>query len=157
MIDLTASSSTSGNQVAEVPISIKSKSPSPTKDKLLSCLDLIPISSDDESLVPKLQECSSSNLAASGLTTRDLSGLVSEPDGDISSSSSSSRISSRRKKQTTFYGNPIRHSVNVHFAVASQVPTVQVGHSRVIHPNESGGFSRKFTRFSSISSTDNPL
>ena len=35
VIDLTASSSTSRNQVAEVPISIKSKTPSPTKDKLL--------------------------------------------------------------------------------------------------------------------------
>ena len=175
VIDLTASSSTSGNQVADVTISIKSKSPSPTKDKLLSCPDLIPISSDDESLVPKLQECSSSNLAISGLTTRDVSGLVSEPDGDISSSTSSSRISFRRKKQTTFYGSPIRQSVKVvqttlsspstpvspdrkiRFAVASQVPTVQVGQYRVIPPNESGGFSRKFTRFSSISSTDNPI
>ena len=66
VIDLTASSSTSGNQVAEVPISIQSKSPSPTKDKILSCPDLIPIYSDDQSLDPKLQECSSSNLAASG-------------------------------------------------------------------------------------------
>ena len=66
VIDLTASSSTSGNQVAEVPISIQSKSPSPTKDKILSCLDLIPIYSDDQSLDPKLQECSLSNLAASG-------------------------------------------------------------------------------------------
>ena len=175
VIDLTASWSTSGNQVAEVPISIKPKSPSPTKDKLLSCPDLIPISSDDESLVPKLQECSSTNLASSGLTTRDVSGLVSEPDGDISSSSSSSRISSRRKKQTTFYGSPIRHSVNVvqttlsspstpvspdrkvRFDVASQVPTVQVGQPRAIPPNESGGFNRKFTRFPSTSSTDNPI
>ena len=112
VVDSTASSSTSGNQGAEVPISIKPKSPSPTKDKLLFCPDLIPISLDDESSVPKLQECSSTNLAVSGLPTRDVFGLVSEPDGNISSPSSSSRISSRRKKQTTFYGSPIRHSVN---------------------------------------------
>ena len=148
VIDLTASSSTSRNQGAEVPISIKPKSSSPTKDKLLFCPDLIPISSDDESSVPKLQECSSSNLAASGLPTRDVSGLISETDGDISSSSSSSRISSRRKKQTTFYGSPIRHSMNVvqatlfspstsvlpdrrvRFAVANQEPNVHVGQSR---------------------------
>ena len=77
VIDLTASSSTSGNQGAEVPINIKPKSPSPTKDKLLFCPDLIPISSDDEPSVPKLQECSSTNLEASGLPTRDVSGLVS--------------------------------------------------------------------------------
>ena len=160
VVDLTASSSTSGNQGAEVSISIKTKSPSPMKDKLLLCGDLIPISSDDESLVPKLQECSSTNLAVSGLSTRDVSDLVSEPDGNISSSSSSSRISSRRKKQTTFYGSPIRHSVNVvqatlssspsisvspdrrvRFAVANQEPDVQVGQTRVILPNESEGFS----------------
>ena len=66
VVDLTVSSSTSGNQLADVPISIKSKTPSPTKDKLLPCPDLIPISSDDESSVPKLQGCSSSNLATSG-------------------------------------------------------------------------------------------
>ena len=56
VIDLTASSSTSGNQVAEVSISIKARTPSPTNDKLLPCPDLIPIPSDDESSVPKLQE-----------------------------------------------------------------------------------------------------
>ena len=152
VLDLTASSSTSGNQGAEVPISIKPKSPSPTKDTLLFCPDLIPISSDDESSVPKLQECSSTNLAASGLPTRDVSGLVSEPDGNILSSSSSSRISSRRKKQTTFYGSPIRHSVNVvqatlfspsiyvsldrriRFAVANQRPNVQVGQPGLFFP-----------------------
>ena len=175
VVDLTVSSSTSGNQGAEVPISIKPKSPSPTKDKLLFCPDLIPISSDDEPLVPKLQECSSTNLAASGLPNRDNSGLVSEPDGNISSSSSSSRISSRRKKQTFFYGSPIRHSVNavqatlsspstsvspdrrVRFAVANQEFNVQVGQSRVILPNESEGFSRKFTRFPNVNSLDHPL
>ena len=176
VVDLTASSSTSGNQGAEVPLSIKPKSPSPTKDKFLLGPDLIPISSDDESSVPKLQECTSTNLAASGLPTRDVSGLISEPDGNISSSSSSSRISSRRKKQTTFYGSPIRHSVNVvqatlssspstsvspdrrvRFALANQEPDVQVGQSRVVLPNESEGFSRKFTRFPKKSSLDHPL
>ena len=175
VIDLTASSSTSGKQGAEVPISIKPKSPSPTKDTLLFCPDLIPISSDDESSVPKLQEGSSTNLAASGLPTRDVSGLVSEPDGNISSSSSSSRISSRRKKQTIFYGSPIKQSVNVvqatlsspstyvspdrrvSFAVANQEPNVQVGQSRVVLPNESESFSRKFTRIPSKSSMDHPL
>ena len=177
VVDLTASSSNSGNQGAEVPISIKPKSPSPTKDNLLLCPDLIPISLDDESSVPKLQECTSSNLAASGLPTRDVSGLISEPDGNISSSSNSSRISLRRKKQTTFYGSPIRHSVNVvqttlssspstsvspdrrvRFAVANQEPDVQVGQSRVVVlPNEFEGFSRKFTRFPKKSSLDHPL
>ena len=97
VIDLTASSSASGNQVAEVTISIKAKTPSPTKDKLLSCPDLIPISSDDESSVPKSQECSSSNLATSGIPTRYVSGLSSDPDGNISSASNSSHVSSRRK------------------------------------------------------------
>ena len=126
VVDLTASSSTSGNQGAEVPISIKPKSPSPTKDKFLLCPDLIPISSDDESSVPKLQECTSSKLVASGLPTRDVSGLISEPDGNISSSSNSSRISSRRKKQTTFYGSPIRHSVNVVQASLSSSPSTSV-------------------------------
>ena len=176
VVDLTASSSTSGNQGAEAPISIKPKSPSPSKDNLLLCPDLIPISSDDESAVPKLKECTSSNLAASGLPTRDVSGLISEPDGNISSSSNSSRISSRRKKQTIFYGSPIRHSRNVvqttlssspsisvspdrrvRFAVANQEPNVQVGQSRVVLPNESEGFSRKITRFPKKSSLDHPL
>ena len=176
VVDLTASSSTSGNQGTEVSISIKPKSPSPTKDKNLLCPDLIPIYSDNESLVPKLQECTSSNLAASGLPTRDVSGLISEPDGKISSSSNSSRISSSRKKQTTFYGSPIRNSLNVvqatlssspstsvspdrrvRFAVANQEPDVQVGQSRVVLPNESEGLSRKFTRFPKKSSLDHPL
>ena len=175
VIDLTASSSASGNQVAEVPICIKAKTPSPTKDKLLSCPDLIPISSDDESSVPKLQECSSSNLATSGIPTRDVSGFSSDPDKNISSASKSSRVSSRRKKQTTFYGSPIRHSVNVvhtslsspstpvspdrkvSFAMASQESDFHVGHSRVDSPNEAGGFSRKFTRFPSINSAENPF
>ena len=175
MIDLTASSSTSGNQVTEVRISIKARTSSPTKDKPLLCPDLIPISSDDESSVPKLQECTSSNLAASGLPTLDVSGFSSDPDGNISSASKSSRVSSRRKKQTTFYGSPIRHSVNVvhtslsspstpvspdrkvRFAMTSQESDFQVGHSRVDSSNEAGGFSRKFTRFHSINSADNPL
>ena len=172
---LTASSSTSGNQVAEVPISIKAKTPSPTKDKLLPCPDLIPISSDDESSVPKLQECSSSNLATSGPPIRDVYGFSSDPDGNISSASNSSRVSFRRKKQTTFYGSPIRHSVNVihaslsspstpvspdrkvSFAMASQESDFQVGQSRVFSPNEAGVFSRKFNRFPSFNSSDNPL
>ena len=176
VVNLTASSSTSGNQGTEVPISIKPKSPSATKDKTSLCAALIPISSDDESLNRKLQECTSSNLAASGLPTRDVSGLISEPDGNVSSSSNSSRVSSRRKKQTTFYGSPIRHSVNVvqatlstspstsvspdrrvRFAVANQEPNVQVGQSRVVLPNESEGLSRIFTRFLKKSSLDHPL
>ena len=175
VIGLTASSSTSGNQVAEVPISIKAKTPSPTKDELLPCPDLIPISSDDESSVPKLQECSSSNLATSGPPTRDVSGFSSDPDGNISSASNSSRVSFCRKKQTTFYGSPIRHSVNVihaslsspstpvspdrkvRFAMASQESDFQVGQSRVVSPNEAGVFIRKFNRFPSINSSDNPL
>ena len=175
VIDLTASSSASGNQVAEVPISIKAKTPSPTKDNFLSCSDLIPISSDDESSVPKLQECSYSNLATSGIPTRDALGFSSDPDGNLSSASSSSRVSSRRKEQTTFYGSPIRYSVNVvhtllsspstpvspdrkvRFAMASQESDFQVRHSRVDSPNEAGGFSRKFTQFPSINSADNPF
>ena len=178
VVDLTFSSSTSGNQGADVPISIKPKSPSPSKDNLLLCPDLIPISSVDESSVPKLQECTSSNLAASGLPTRDVSGLISEPDGNNSSSSNSSRTSSRRKKQKTFYGSPIRHSVNVvqttlssspstsvspdrrvRFAVANQMWRAKCssGQSRVVLPNESEGFSRKFSRFPKKSSLDHPL
>ena len=109
VVDLTASSSTSGNQGTEVPISIIPKSPSPTKDKLLLCADLIPISSDDESLVPKLQECTSSNLAASGLPTRNVSGLISEPVGNILSSSNS------RQSNQTF--RECRPSYFVYFPV----------------------------------------
>ena len=106
---------------------------------------------------------------------RDVSGFSSDPDGNISSASNSSRVSSRRKKQTTLYGSPIRHSVNVvhtslsspstpvspdrkvRFALASQESNFQVGHSMVDSPNEAGGFSRKFTRFPSINSSDNPF
>ena len=165
VIDLTASSSASGNQVAEVPISIKAKTTSPTKDKLLSCPDLIPISSDDESSVPKLQECSSSNLAFSGIPTRDVSCFSSDPDGYISSASISSRVSFCRKKQRTFYGSPIRHSKNVvhtslsspstpvspdrkiRFAMASQESDFQVEHSRVDSPNEAGDLAESLPDF----------
>ena len=79
------------------------------------------------------------------------------------------------KRQTSFYGSPIRHSVNlvhsslpspsipvspdrkVRFATVSQESDFQVGQSRVTSPIEAGGFSRKFTRFPSINSSDNPL
>ena len=65
VVDLTASSSTPGNQGTEVPISIKPKSPiSVIKNPV--CPDLIPISSDDESSIPKSQEGTSTNVAASG-------------------------------------------------------------------------------------------
>ena len=111
VVDLTASSSTSGNLPSEVPISINSKTHSPTKDVIISCPDLIPISSDDESSIPKLQEFSKSNLATSGPSNHDASGFTSDLDGNISSASNSSRTSSRRKKQTSFCGSPIRHSV----------------------------------------------
>ena len=84
VVDLTASSSASGNQGTEVLISVKSKSP--TTDKTPLCPDLIPISSDDESLVPKLQECTSSSLAASVLPTRYGSSVIFDPDGNILSS-----------------------------------------------------------------------
>ena len=67
VVDLTASSSTSGNQGTEVPISIEPKSPISVKNPV--CPDLIPISSDDESLIPKSQEGTSTSLAASGLPT----------------------------------------------------------------------------------------
>ena len=80
-----ASSSTSGNLLAEVPISIKSKSLSPTKDTLISCPDLISISSHDESSVPKLQEFSNSNLATFGPSNRDVSGFNSDLERNISS------------------------------------------------------------------------
>ena len=155
VVDLTASSSASGNQGTEVLISVKPKSPTTVNAPL--CPDLIPISSADESLVPKLQECTSSSLAASGLPARNGSSVISEPDGNISSSSNSSRTSSRRKKQTNFYGSPIRHSVNViqtqststspstpvssdkkiRFVVANPDLVGQAGQSRVVLPDES--------------------
>ena len=167
--DLTASSSTSGNLLA--------KAPSPAKAAIISCPDLIPISSDDESSVPNLQDCSkSSNLATSDPTIRDVSGFTLDLDGNISSASNSSRTSSRHKKQTSFYGSPIRHSVNlvnssipsssipaspdrkVRFAKNNQEAYLQSEHSRVCSPNEDGGFTRKFTRFPFVnSSSDNLL
>ena len=175
---LTASSSTSGNQGTEVPISIKPKSPiSVIKNPV--CPDLIPISSDDESSIPRSQEGTSTNVAASGFPTQGGPVIISEPDGNVSSSSNSSRASSRRKKQTTFYGSPIRHSVNifqsqsmstppstpaspdkkVRFVVANSdsEPMIQAGQSRVILPDNSERFYRKFTRFPKKSSSDNPL
>ena len=176
VVDLTATSSTSGNQGTEVPISIKPNSPTSVKNPV--CPDLIPISSDDESLIPKSQEGTSTSLAASGLPTRDGPGIMSEPDGNISSSSNSSRASSRRKKQTTFYGSPIRHSVNiihtqsistppsttpaspdkkVRFVVANPELLNQAGPSRVVLPDDYEGLYRKFTRFPKKSSSDHPL
>ena len=163
VVDLTASSSTSGNLLAEVPISVKSKAYSPAKAAIISCPDWIPISSDDESSVPNLQDCSkSSNLATSGPTNRDVSGFTLDLDGNISSASNSSRTSSRHKKKTSFYGSPIRHSVNlvnssipsssipaspdrkVRFAKNNQEAYLQSEHSRVYSPNEDGGFTGKF-------------
>ena len=79
VVDLTASSSTSGKQGTEVPISIKPNSPTSVKNPV--CPDLIPISSDDAYLVPKSQEGTSTSLAASGFPTRDGSGIISETDG----------------------------------------------------------------------------
>ena len=175
VVDLTASSSTSGNQGTEVPISVKPNSQTSVKNPV--CPDLIPISSDDDSLVPKSQEGTSTSLAASGLPTRDGSGIISEPDGYISSSSNSSRASSRRKKQTTFYSSPIRHSVNViqtqpmstppstpaspdkkvRFVVANPEIVNQAGQSRVVLPDDSEGLYRTFTRFPKKSSSDHPL
>ena len=97
VVDLTVSSSTSGNQGTEVPISIKPKSPiSVIKNPV--CPDLIPISSDDESSIPKSHEGTSSNVAASGFPIQGGPVIISEPDGNVSSSSNSSRASSRRKK-----------------------------------------------------------
>ena len=176
IVDLTASSSTSGNQGTEVPISIKPKSPiSVIKNPV--CPDLIPISSDEESSIPKSQEGTSTKLAASGIPTQGGPVIMSEPDGNVSSSSNSSRASSRRKKQTTFYGSPIRHSVNitqsqsmstppstpaspdkkVRFVVANSEPMNQAGQSRVVLPDNSEGLYRKFTRFPKKSSSDHPL
>ena len=67
VVDLTASSSASGNQGTEVLFSVKPKSPTTVKTPL--CPDLVPIFS--------LQECTSSRLAASGLPTRDGSSVIS--------------------------------------------------------------------------------
>ena len=165
VIDLTAFSSTSGNQVAEVPISIKAKTPSPTKNKLLSCPDLIPISSDDESSFRNCKSALRPIWQLRAFPPVMYRGFSSDPDGNISSASNSS----------TFYGSPIRHSLNVvHtplsspstsvspdrkvcFAMASHESDFQVGHSSVDSPNEAGGFSRKFTRFPSINSANNPF
>ena len=81
------------------------------------------------------------------------------------------------KKQTTFYGSPIRHSVNitqsqsmstppstpaspdkkVRFVVANSEPMNQAGQSRVVLPDNSEGLYRKFTRFPKKSSSDHPL
>ena len=178
VVDLTASYSTPGNQKTEVPNSIKPKS-SISVIKNPVCPDLIPISSDDESSIPKSQEGTSTNVTASGFPTQGGPVIISEPDGNVSSSSNSSRSSSRRKKQTTFYGSPIRHSVNiiqsqsmstppstpastdkkVRFVVANSdsEPMNQAGQSRVVLPDNSEGLYRKFTRFPKKSSSDHPL
>ena len=74
IVDLTASSSTSGNLLPVAPISIKTQAPSPSNSSLITCTDLIPISSDDDSSVPKSQECSAgSNSAVPGPSRRDTS------------------------------------------------------------------------------------
>ena len=176
-VDLTASSSTSVNFLPEVPLSVKSKATSPANFAIISCPDLIPISSDDESSAPKLEDCSKgSNLAVSGLPNCDVSGFTSDLDGNISSASNSLRTSSRYKKQTSFYGSPIRHSLNlinspipssstqaspdrrVSFAKDQQETSLQSDRSRVCSPSEAGGFTRKFTRFPTVNSSwDNPL
>ena len=82
----------------------------------------------------------------------------------------SSRTSSRHKKQTSFYGSPIRHSVNlinspvfssqvpnspiqvsldkkVRFAKADQEKSAHLEHLRVCSPSDAIGYTRKFTRF----------
>ena len=93
----------------------------------------------------------------------------------MSSSSNSSRSSSRRKKQTTFYGSPIRHSVNViqsqstttppstpaspdkkvRFVVSGSDRTNQVSQSRADIPEDSPKH-RKFIRFPKTSTSDFP-
>ena len=114
VVDLMASSSTSGNLPPDVPISVKSQAPSLSKSPLMTCPDLSPFSSDEESSVPKLQECSkSSNSAVTGPSNRDVSLANSDIDGNVSPTSNSSRTSSRDKKQTSFYGSPVPHSVNL--------------------------------------------
>ena len=175
VVDLTASSSTSGNQGTEVPISIKPKSPTPAKIPV--CTDLIPISSDDESSIPKSQEGIQPTPAASGLLSQDGPVILTEPDGNVSSSSNSSRASSRRKKQTTFYGSPIRHSVNVidsqsvstppstpaspdkkvRFVETTSDGSYQAGQSRAVPPDNSEILYRRFTRFPTKSHSDHPL
>ena len=75
--------------------------------------DLIPISSDVNSSVHKTQECPSrSNSAVPGPSGRVILAAGSDGDGNSSSASNYSRTSSRKKKQT-FFGSPIRHSVNL--------------------------------------------
>ena len=126
VVDLTVSSSTSGNQGTEVPISIQPKSPisvikspisvikNPQPKSSFSVIqspisvnknpvypDLIPISSDEESSLPKSQEGTSSNVAASGCSTQGGPVIIFEPDGNVSSSSNSSRASSRNRLHFT--------------------------------------------------------
>ena len=152
------SSSKSGNLGTEIPVSIKTKSPTPIKTP--ACSDLIPISSDEESSIPKSQVGTSSKLVASGSNTQDSHVILSKQDGNMSSSSNSSRSSSRRKKQTTFYESPIRHSVNViqsqstttppstpaspdkkdRFVVSGSDRSNQVGQSRADIPEDSAVF-----------------
>ena len=168
------SSSKSGNLGTEIPVSIKTKSPTPIKTP--ACSDLIPISSDEESSIPKSQVGPSSKLVASGSNTQDSHVILSEQDGNMSSSSNSSRSSSRRKKQTTFYGSPIRHSVNViqsqstttppstpaspdkkvRFVVSGSDRSNQVGQSRADIPEDSAVLHRKFIRFPKKSTSDYP-
>ena len=177
VVDLTASSSTSGNQGTEVPISIIPKSPTPAKIPVPVRTDLIPISSDDESSIPKSQEGIQPTTAASGLLSQDVPVILTEPDGNVSSSSNSSRASSRRKKQTTFYGSPMRHSVNVidsqsvstppstpaspdkkvRFVEATSDRSYQAGQSREVPPDNSGIVYRRFTRFPTKSHSDHPM
>ena len=168
------SSSKSGNLGTEIPISIKTKSPTPIKTP--ACSDLIPISSDEESSIPKSQVGTSSKLVTSGSNTQDSHVILSEQDGNMSSSSNSSRSSSRRKKQTTFYGSPIRHSVNViqsqstttppstpaspdkkvRFVVSGSDRSNHVGQSRADIPEDSAVLHRKFIRFPKKSTSDYP-
>ena len=167
------SSSKSGNSGAEIPISIKSKAPIPIMTPVGS--DLIPISSDEESSISKSQVGTSSKLVASGSNTQDSHGILSEQGGNMSSSSNSSRSSSRRKKQTTFYGSPIRHSVNViqsqstttppstpaspdkkvRFVMSGSDRTNQASQSRADIPEDSPKH-RKFIRFPKTSTSDFP-
>ena len=177
VVDLKSSYSTSGNLPPDVPISVKSQAPSPSKSSLMIFPDLIPVSSDEEYSVPKLQECSkSSNSAVAGPSNCDVFLASSDLDGNVSSTSNSSRTSSRHKKQISFYGSPIPHSVNiidspvfssqiqvspdkkVRFAKIDQEKSAQLEHLRVCSPSDAIGYTRKLTSFSNtISTSVNPL
>ena len=180
VVDLTASSSSSGNLLLDTS-GIKAQAPSLSKPTLMACPDLIPIPSDVDSPVPKMQECPSrSSSAVPGPSGCVILAPASDGDGNTSSASIYSRASSRQKKQTSFFGSPIRHSVNligspsghpqvsspdvvfpdtrVRFAQASQAECFQVEPFRSSSSKDTTGFTRKFTRFpNSKPSSDNSM